>query len=233
MIELKSLALQLGDFALENVSLNLADGEYFVLMGRTGAGKTLVIKCICGLIRPSGGSIVLDGRDVTRLEPRFRHVGYVPQDCGMFPNMNVARNITFALRARGMSWRQGLKEVRPLVEMLSLETLMDRGTRDLSGGERQKAALARALAARPKVLLLDEPVSALDEPTRRDVCEELRRIQRTFGVTTVHVCHNTAEARAVADRVGIIHAGRLVQTGTLEELTANPADETVASLLDV
>lgn len=233
MIALKNLSLRAGRFLVEDVSLSLANAEYFVLMGPTGAGKTLLVKCICGLIRPFRGSVLLDGRDVTRLQPRLRRIGYVPQDCGLFPHLSVAANITFSLRARGISRRRAIDKVAPLVEMLSLGPLLQRGTRDLSGGERQKVALARALAAQPKAILLDEPVSALDEPTRREVCQELSRVQRRFGVTTIHVCHSTAEAESVADRIGIIHAGRLIQTGTMEQLTASPANETVSRLLSV
>ena len=132
-----------------------------------------------------------------------------------------------------ISGTQALQQVAPLAETLSLHDLLEREIQGLSGGERQKVALARALASRPKALLLDEPVSALDEPTRREVCRELHSVQRSFGVTTIHVCHNTTEAKSVADRLGIIHAGRLVQTGTIDQLTANPADETVARLLNV
>jgi ABC-type sugar transport system ATPase subunit len=233
MIDVRGLSLRAGTFRLREVSLHAAPGEYFVLMGQTGSGKSLLIKCICGLIRPVAGMVRIGGRDVTRLEPRLRRVGYMPQDCGLFPHLTVLKNITFSLEARGLARRHAVRAVGPLVEMLGLGRLLARSPRSLSGGEQQKVALARALAGRPKALLLDEPVSALDEPTRRDVCAELRDVQRSLGIATVHVCHSLEEARSVADRVGVLHEGALHQTGPVEELSARPATDAVARLLNV
>lgn len=233
MIDMRQISLRAGTFRVRNVSFRAAPGEYFVLMGQTGAGKSLLIKCICGLIRPTDGSIHIDGRDVTRLEPRDRNVGYMPQDCGLFPHMSILKNILFSLRARGLRRAEALREAGPLIEMLGIEYLLKRSPRNLSGGERQKVALTRALASRPKLLLLDEPVSAVDEPTRREVCAELRDIQRRLGISTIHVCHSLEEARAVADRVGVLHEGRLVQAGPLAELRRSPASDAVARLLNV
>lgn len=231
MIELQRLSLRAGDFSVQGVDLRVPPGEYFVLLGPTGSGKTLLMDCICGLIRPTGGRTLIGGRDVTELEPRRRRIGYVPQDCGVFPHLDVARNLTFPLRARGESHRQALARITPLVEMLKLGPLLDRSPAGLSGGERQMVAVGRALAGQPEVLLLDEPVSALDEPTRRSVCTEIRRVQRELGVATVHVCHNLDEALAVADRAAILYSGRLVQTGTLAELMLAPRTETVGRLM--
>jgi len=233
MIRIRSLSLRAGDFRVRDVSLDLAAGEYFVLLGPNGSGKTLLIHCLCGLLRAESGSLVIGDRDVTGAEPRVRRIGYVPQDYGLFPHMNVARNLTFALRAAGRPHADALRELAPLIDMLHLAHLLDHSPQTLSGGERQKVALARALALRPELLLLDEPVSALDGPTRAEVLEQLRTVQHQFGVTTMHVCHSIDEAETVADRAGVMIDGRLVQTGKLAELMARPANAEVARLLQV
>ena len=233
MIDVRGLALRAGTFRMHDVALHVDDGEYFVLMGPTGSGKSLLIKSICGLKRPSGGTIHIGGRDVTRLEPRLRNVGYMPQNCGLFPHLNVLKNVVFSLRSRGMRRAAAVRQARPLIEMLHIEHLLDRRVRDLSGGESQKVALARALAGRPNLLLLDEPVSALDEPTRREVCAELRRVQQRLGISTIHVCHSLEEARSVADRVGVMHAGTVHQTGTVEQLSTDPKTKAVARLMNL
>jgi ABC-type sugar transport system ATPase subunit len=233
MIRVRGLAFRAGDFAVQGVDLDVAAGEYFVLLGPNGSGKTLLVMCLAGLVRAAAGRIWIADRDVTRLEPRLRGVGYVPQDYGLFPHLDVARNVTFALRARGLSRGEALLRAAPLVRMLDLGRLLRHWPHTLSGGERQKVALARALAARPAVLLLDEPTSALDGPTRTEVLQLLRRIQRDVAVTTIHVCHNLHEARAVADRAGVMIAGRLVQTGRIEDLVREPASPAVARLLEV
>jgi len=232
MLRVENLCLRAGDFQLKEISLRMEPGEYFVLMGPTGSGKSLFIKCLCGLIRPTAGRIFIGREEMTARQPRFRRIGYVPQDCGLFPHMSVGGNITFSLRVRGMRRSKALKRIAPLVETLSLGPLLGRSPVNLSGGERQKVAVARALAGEPKLLILDEPVSALDEPTRREVCRELRRVQRQMGILTIHVCHSVVEARQVSDRAGVIVQGRLAGTGTLAELASHPADEAVKRLLN-
>lgn len=232
MIDLTDICLSAGSFRLQDVSLAVGAGEYFILMGRTGSGKSLLLQTICGLLRPSRGRVVLDGRDVTHLEPRERRLGYMPQDTGLFPHMSVWKNVTFSPRVRGLGGAEMRRAADELVAMLGLEPLLRRKPGGLSGGERQKVALARALACSPKVLLLDEPVSALDEPTRAEVLAELRRIQQTLNLTVIHVCHSIVEA-AIGDRVGVIENGVIQQTGPLAELKANPASEAVARLMGV
>jgi molybdate/tungstate transport system ATP-binding protein len=231
MLRLRDVTLRAGNFRLHPVSLDVAAGEYFVLMGPTGSGKSLLVQAVCGLVRIESGGIAIGGKDVTVAESRFRRVGYVPQTAALFPHLSVARNVSFGLEVRGTGRRQAPRKVAPIVEMLGLAHLMGRSTVNLSGGETQKVALARALACDPKLLILDEPVSALDEPTRREICPLLRQVQQQFGVATVHVCHSREEAAAVADRVGVMSAGRLAQTGSLAELAADPADEAVRRLL--
>jgi len=231
MLRVTALALTAGEFALRDVSFHVEAGEYFVVMGPTGSGKSLLVKAVCGLARIDAGAIELAGRDVTGVEPRRRKVGYVPQESGLFAHLTVQGNITFAPRAAGLSRRRALEEVSPIVEMLGIGELMSRSVLNLSGGERQKVALGRALARRPQLLALDEPVSALDGPTSLEICGVLKRIGAELGVTTLHVCHNLNEAKMLADRVAVMFAGRLVQTGRLDDLAAEPADETVARLM--
>jgi len=231
MIETKGVSFRAGDFAVSDVSLRVEDGQYFVLMGRTGSGKSLLMKCICGLIRPERGGIFIGGWEVTHMAPRLRRIGYVPQEGALFPHMDVARNITFAARAVGLGHRDALVRAEPIIEMLSLRALLGRSIDTLSGGEKQKVALARALVARPAVLILDEPVSSLDEPSRREVCAELRGVHAELKVATIHICHNLHEAEDLADRVGVMDAGRIAQVGTLQQLRDNPATQTVAALV--
>jgi ABC-type Fe3+/spermidine/putrescine transport system ATPase subunit len=233
VLSVRGLHLQVGSFRVTDVSLDVAEGEYFVLMGPTGSGKSLTARCVAGLIAAKAGTVTLDGRDVTNLEPRRRGVGYMPQHGALFPHLDVAENVAFALRVRGARKAEIRASVAPLVKLLGLEELLQRRVGTLSGGERQKVALARALASRPRLLLLDEPLSALDEPSRREIGDELRRVQRSLGIATIHICHNTEEARSLADRVGVMHAGHLVQKGPLEQLQRQPADAAVARLLGV
>jgi len=228
MIRVHNLSFSVGAFSLHNVSLEVPSGGYFILLGPTGSGKTLFIECLCGLLRPTGGRIEVNGRDVTRLAPRLREIGYVPQQQALFPHLRVRDNIAFPLRARRLSPAEIAERTGPLIGLLGLEALLERWPIHLSGGERQKVALARALAARPKLLLLDEPVSALDESSRERLCAELRRIHGELQITTLHVSHNFEEALSIGDRAGVLHDGRLVQTGPMAELLRHPASEFVA-----
>lgn len=228
MIRVTDLQLAIGSFRLGPIALEVADGDYFVLLGPTGMGKTLFIESLCGLIRPDGGRIEIDGRDVTSLPPRSRSIGYVPQHQGLFPHLSVLGNISFPLRVRRVAAAERRKRLDPLIELLGIEALLDRWPATLSGGERQKVAIARALATKPRLLLLDEPVSALDEPTRERLCAELRRVHAQLRVTTIHVSHNIEEAFSVADHAGVLHEGRVAQHGPIEELLQRPASEFVA-----
>ncbi len=230
MIRARGLTYDIGGFAL-NVSLDVGDGEYFVLLGATGSGKTLFLECLAGLRAVRSGSIEIGGRDVTDADPRSRRVGYVPQDGALFPHLGVAANIAFGLRARRCEKNHIEERVREVAGMLRIEHLLGRRIAGLSGGERQRVALARALACEPDALLLDEPVSALDEFTRDAVCREIMRLQRRTGVSVIHVCHSFDEALLVADRIGVIGAGQIVQTGTPDELMQSPRNRYIANIL--
>ncbi len=231
MIRIENLSLVVEQFSLREITLNVRPREYFVLLGKPGSGKTLLLECVAGLRRLSGGAIYIGERRVDHLEPAQRGVGYVPQDYALFTGKSVRENIEFGLRVRGVPRAQRERRVRELARALGIEYLLGRRrVHGLSGGERQRVALARALAPRPAILLLDEPLSALDEETRDEVLAELRRIQQQTQTTTLHVCHNLDEMRMVADRVGILSRGRLVQVGAPQEIARNPATVEVARL---
>jgi len=225
MIRLEQLNLVVGSFALRNISLHVRPGEYLVLLGPTGSGKTLLLECLCGLNRIDSGRIFIDGVDVTAFEPRRRRLGYLPQDYALFPHRTVRGNIGFALAANDRG------RVAELMDLIGVAHLADRFPQKLSGGEKQRVALARALAIAPRVLLLDEPVSALDEQTRDTLCRELKQLQQHTQTTTIHVCHNFDEMLAVGDRVGIIDGGRILQLGTPQEVIERPGNERAAEFV--
>jgi ABC-type sugar transport system ATPase subunit len=226
MIRVEAMSVQAGAFRMGGIDLAVQRGEYFVLLGPPGSGKTVFLESLCGLKRIDVGRISIGGRDVTRCEPRERGIGYVPQDYAVFPHLTVGENIAFGLKTKKEKCADSDPVAKCAVakcaEMLAIGHLLERSVAGLSGGERQRVALARALVLEPEVLLLDEPVSALDEATRQDVCAEIRRIQRELGITTIHVSHNLEEALSVADRAGILHGGAFQQIGTLGELMRRP-----------
>lgn len=233
MLEVQALETIAGDFRLRGVSLTAAKGSYGVLLGPPGSGKSVLVETICGLRTPTAGRILIGGTDVTHYQPRDRRVGYVPQDYVLFPAKRVADNIVFGLRARGVGRADALEQTRRVVGLLGIEALLDRWPATLSGGEQQRVALARALAIKPRVLLLDEPVSALDEGLRERVCRDLRRFQRELGITTLHISHNLEEALAVSDWAAVLDDGRLQQCGPMGDLLRRPKNEMVARFLRV
>lgn len=198
MIECKNLDLSVGTFNLYRISLEVPKGAYATLMGRTGCGKTTVLESICGLHRVSAGRVSINGTDVTYMPPGARGLGYVPQDGAMFPTLNVREHLAFAPQVQNWPHAKVTERVSQLAEELGISHLLDRKVQGLSGGERQRVALGRALAARPAALLLDEPLSALDEDARGDMISLLRDIQRAENVTVLHVTHNPREAEALA-----------------------------------
>ncbi len=201
MIQLDSIAWRAGAFRLENVCFTIPAGRYAVLMGRTGCGKTTLLEIICGLRTPRSGRVVIGDQDVTHELPAARGVGYVPQDGALFPTFTVREQLGFALRLRRRPADEIAARVAQLADELGVTHLLDRRPQHLSGGERQRVALGRALAAKPKVLLLDEPLSALDEELRDDLAVLLKRVHREHGITALHITHSRAEAAALADVV--------------------------------
>jgi ABC-type Fe3+/spermidine/putrescine transport system ATPase subunit len=228
LVEVRGLSIRLGEFAVHEADLDIARGEYFVLLGPTGAGKTVLLECVAGLYRPDKGDVIVDGERVNDTAPERRGLGYLPQDYALFPHLTVAQNIGFGMRIRRKPRAEIERKVEQLAELLGITHLLHRTPVHLSGGEQQRSALARALAIEPKVLLLDEPLSALDEQTREVLCAELRRVHEELGTTTLHVSHNFEETLAVADRIGVIHQGKVRQIGAPEEVFRRPNSEFVA-----
>jgi len=220
VITLDRVTIRAGGFRLQDLSFEIPAGRYGVLMGRTGSGKTTILEAICGLRAVPQGRILLDGRDVTPLRPADRGIGYVPQDRALFQTMTVRQNLSFAPGVRGWGAADTAARVAELAELLRIAPLLDRRPADLSGGEAQRVALGRALAAKPKILLLDEPLSALDDETWEGMTVLLHQVRKATGVTTLHVTHRREEARRLADQVLVLADGavRPSAPADLEEL---------------
>jgi molybdate/tungstate transport system ATP-binding protein len=210
MIQLEQLTWKVsGRTILEGVTVAIPANTYAVLMGSTGCGKTTLLEILCGLRQPTSGRVLLDGVDVTDLEPRERGIGYVPQDLALFPGLRVREQIGFAPKLRGMAPEELNQRVNRLAEQFGIAHLLNRLPDMLSGGEKQRVALARALAAQPKLLLLDEPLSALDESMRAEAVALLQRVQQEHALTVLHVTHSSSEAAALGTLHLRMMAGRL------------------------
>ena len=201
MISVQQLRLCQGDFELRQVSFEIPSNAYAILMGPTGCGKTTLLESICGLRAIVGGKILVGGDEITRTLPAQRQIGYVPQDSSLFPTMKVYRQIAFGMEVRGFSKSERDQRVEELASSLDLTEILDRYPRGLSGGERQRVALARALSFRPRLLCLDEPLSALDGDTRNNLTKLLKKIQQSESVTVLHITHNVEEGA----QLGTIH----------------------------
>jgi ABC-type sugar transport system ATPase subunit len=210
VISVNELTVHVGKFRLERVSFSLEAGAYGVLMGKTGCGKTTVLEAIAGLKPLVGGQILLGGRDVTSKKPAERNIGYVPQDGALFTTMTVRDHLAFALFIRRSPRSEIDRRVAELADLLEIEHLLPRSVRGLSGGEKQRVAIGRALSFRPSTLLLDEPLSALDNETRQQMYALLDHVRERTGVTTLHVTHNLEEAVQLADRLFRLEEGRIV-----------------------
>ncbi len=223
MIELRDITIRSGPFSLTNVGLSIPENTYAVLMGGTGQGKTTILEAICGLRPVTGGRVLLDGNDITCWKPGDRGVGYVPQDLALFPMMTVRGHLEFALRVRHWSAAMIAERVAELAHVLGIESLLSRHVTNLSGGESQRVALGRALSFRPRVLLMDEPLNALDEVTRDRLCELLRSVQKQTGLTTLHVTHSRVEARNLAEKFFVLESGQLREK-PLTQLNPQPTE---------
>jgi len=201
MISVKQLSIQVGSFSLNEICFEVPAGEYAVLMGKTGSGKTTLLESVCGLKPVKAGSITLMGVDVTNKKPAERGIGYVPQDGALFTTMTVRDHLAFALRLRKWTAKLIEERIAELAELLGIAYLLKRLPHGLSGGERQRVALGRALSYRPGILCMDEPLSALDEDSREEMCALLKTVQAHTGVTVLHVTHSKTEAIQLADRV--------------------------------
>ena len=231
MIELARLRCQFGDFWLRDISLKLQPGEYWVILGPSGCGKSVLLQTIAGFFSPASGQILVDSEDVTATPPERRKMGLVFQQAALFPHKSVRGNIAYGLRARKVPRAEVDRAVDDLVTRLGLQTIVGRPVATLSGGEAQRVAVARALAIRPKLLLLDEPMSALDHNTRLELQTELARVHRELGLTTLHVTHSREEAAALGDHIAIMLGGRIVQQGTMSDVQTRPRCPFVARFL--
>lgn len=227
-----ALHLRLGDFRLENIELVAGRGEYHILLGPSGSGKSSLMKSILGFYRILRGSVWHRGEEITHRLPESRRMGYVPQNYALFPHLDVEHNIRFGMKAARMSTSEADVEVNKLLGILGINHMRRRNVTNLSGGERQKVALARALGTRPETILLDEPFSSIDEGGKRGLWFELRSVIEEVGITTLHITHNLEEAETLGDRISVIHGGRLLQTGTREDIFKKPASEPVARFLN-
>ena len=233
MIHVENLSNNWGDFTLKDISLDIKENEYFVILGPTGAGKTLLLEIIAGLYFPKKGKVIINGEDMTFTSPENRGLGFVYQDFALFPHLNVKKNIEYGLKLRKVPEEEREKKISELVKMLKINHLLHRNTETLSGGEKQKVALARALAINPKIILMDEPFSALDENTKSKLISDMKELHKTEGVTFVHVTHSQEEAILLADRIGIMMKGTIVQVGNPDEIFYKPVTKEIAQFVKI
>jgi len=231
VIRVSGLGLRFAGFSLDDVSFHVAPGEFFALMGPTGSGKTLVLESVAGLVEHQRGTIHVAGQDVGALPPERRRISLVYQDHALFPHLTVLENVTYGQRYHGIPEEVGLREARDLLARLGLSRLASRTPGRLSGGEKQRVSLARALACRPDVVLLDEPLSSLDPQFRDDLRTELKSLHRQSGLTFLMVTHDFVDALTLADRAAVIRDGRLEQTGPVSEVFRQPATAFVAAFV--
>jgi ABC-type Fe3+/spermidine/putrescine transport system ATPase subunit len=231
-VELRGLVREFADGTrVGPIDLIVEDGELLTLLGPSGSGKTTTLRMVAGFIEDVEGKLLFDGKDVIDVAPREREIGMVFQSVALFPNMSVFQNISFGPEMAGWTRARTIERVEELADLLGIRGLLLRKTSEISGGEAQRVALARALAKEPKLLLLDEPLSALDPELREKLQTEIRNIQRKLNITTIYVTHSQDEAFAISDRVAILDDGLVSQVGTPEQLYDAPANEFVARFL--
>jgi putative spermidine/putrescine transport system ATP-binding protein len=233
-VEVVGAAKRYGDVvAVAGVDLQIGAGEFFTLLGPSGSGKTTTLRMIAGFERPDAGTIRLGGRDVTNVPPNDRDVNTVFQDYALFPHMTVGENVAYGLKVRKIERRERARRVQEVLEMVRLDGYADRKPLQLSGGQRQRVALARAIVNRPQVLLLDEPLGALDLKLRQEMQVFLKGLQSELGITFLYVTHDQEEALTMSDHVAVFNAGRIEQVGSPEEVYERPATEFVAGFVGV
>ena len=234
MLKLENIKKEYNDFKVEDINLEIDSGEYFVVLGPTGTGKTIILEIIAGLIKEDRGSIFFKDKNITDYLPENRNVGMVYQDYMLFPHLNVKDNIIFGLKtSNNYSGNEIKNKLQEMLDLFGIEDLLYRDVNTLSGGEKQRVALARALITSPEVLLLDEPLSALDPGTGEDLIAELKKIHNKLGTTTLHVTHDFVEALALADRIAIMNNGRIEQKGGADEVFQKPASNFVAKFVGI
>ena len=231
MIKIENLSKDWKEFKLNDINLDIYKNEYFIFLGPSGSGKTMLLELIAGMWSSDSGKIFINNQNVTRLPPEKRGVGFVYQNYMLFPHKTVFENIAFGLNIRKVEKSEIKNKVEDMMQLFGIAHLADRLPRTLSGGEQQRVALARALIIRPQVLLMDEPLSALDRNTREELIKEFKKIHDEFNITIIHVTHNFDEALQLADRVAIIKNGTISQIGTTDDVFRHPKDEFVADFV--
>lgn len=214
-----------------DINFTISKGEFVTLLGPSGCGKSTLLRCIAGLTPVDAGKILLDGQDIVPLSPQKRDIGMVFQSYALFPNMNVEQNVAFGLRMQKVSSTESQKRVADVLQLVELNDFAKRYPHQLSGGQCQRVALARSLVTRPRLLLLDEPLSALDARIRKHLREQIRTIQRELGLTTIFVTHDQEEALVMSDRIFLMNQGRIVQSGNAQSLYATPVDAFAAGFI--
>jgi len=232
VLRLQNISKHYKDFSLNNISFTVHKGDYFILLGESGAGKSMVLETIAGLVSPDSGSIMLDDRDITREKIQNRGIGLVFQDHAVFPHYSVGENIAYPLHGLSLKPEVKKREIHTIARQLSIDNLLHRRPDSLSGGELQRLALARTLIQRPKILLLDEPLASLDTLLKAELRGLLRNIHRN-GQTMLHVTHDYEEALSLGNRIAVINKGEIVQDGTPTEVFQNPKSEFVAHFVGV
>jgi molybdate transport system ATP-binding protein/molybdate/tungstate transport system ATP-binding protein len=233
MIKINGVSIRLGEFFLKDVTLDIDDGKYFMILGPTGAGKTILLESIAGIYYPDNGSIWMNGQDITHTPPRKRNISMVYQDYMLFPHLTVKKNISFGLRLKNFSKEKIKNKVNDISQMLNIHHLLHRFPGTLSGGEKQRVAIARAMVTEPEALLLDEPLSSLDTKTRGKLRRELKKIHTITKITTVHVTHNFEEVFSLGDSVAVMNKGKIIQVGTPDQVFRRPNSEFVADFVGV
>ena len=233
MIRIENISKNLGEFFLNDVTLDIEKGEYFVVLGPTGAGKTILLEAIAGIYSPDRGKIFMDGRDITNVPPRSRNISMVYQDYMLFPHLTVEKNISFGLKLKKITTKEIKKKIDGISRMLNVRHLFHRFPGTLSGGEKQRIAIARAVVTEPKALLLDEPLSALDAQTREGLRYELKKIHSVTGITIIHVTHNFEEVFSLGDSVAVMNEGKIIQVGNPDDVFRRPNCEFIANFVGV
>ncbi|MBN1682008.1 ABC transporter ATP-binding protein [Candidatus Bathyarchaeota archaeon] len=230
-LSIRGISKRWPNFELKSIDFEVNKGEYYALLGPTGSGKTLLLETILGFQHPDSGKVFVKGIDITEKPVEIREIGYVPQNSILFPHLTVMENIEFGPKMKGIKDNQMKDSVLKIIELLEINNFKNRMPSTLSGGEKQKVAIARAIATTPQILLLDEPLSNIDEETRQDLRIELKKVHKETGLTTIHVTHDKEEAYSLADKIAIINKGRIVQIGAPKEIYENPKDGEIARFL--